>query len=174
MCSWQVGLGIGPLFPFSTHQICLPVPPLTSLYSLPKIPHSTNITYFPLFPPSSPIFYQLAPSPSFYPFFSSLQHCSVPPPPTTRLVLFFLPTSPTPTFHPTISLPPLFPPPLLPSSLPTLPHTCSVPPTLMERIACVTSSPSSSSAVTSTTFLSPSFAAAPRHACMDKHTHTSL
>ena len=60
----------------------------------------------------------LAPSlffyPSFYPSFSSLQHCtSVPPPPTTRLVLFFLPTSPTPSFHPTISLPSTSPPFLL-------------------------------------------------------------
>lgn len=42
--------------------------------------------------------------------------------------------------------------------------TCSLRPTLMERMACVTSSPSSFSVVTWTTFLSPSLAVAPRQA----------
>ena len=52
----------------------------------------------------------------------------------------------------------------------TLFLTCSVPPTLKERIACVTSSPSSSSAVISTTLRSPSLAFAPRHACAQSAT----
>jgi len=51
--------------------------------------------------------------------------------------------------------------------------TCSVPPTLKERIACVTSSPSSSSAVISTTLRSPSLAFAPRHACAPSATEHS-